>query len=233
MKVITVTFKHKKVDLGYDDLVAVTLPSGRTYIDPDGNQYPSITTVLGALSKDSIAKWKEKVGEDVAAQIGYRATERGTAVHELIEKYLDNEKLPKVMPHVMESLTKIKPMFLRMGTIYAQECPLYSKHLGVAGRVDCVAEFDGKLSIIDFKTSNKVKKKEWITSYFMQESAYAIMWEERTGIPITQLVTIMDVDNDQPLLFIEHRDNWTKQLINAINSYKMHLGGLQSNCNTV
>ena len=107
-----------------------------------------------------------------------------------------------------------------IGTIYAQECPLYSKHLGVAGRVDCVAEFDGKLSIIDFKTSLKPKKKEWISKYFMQETAYAIMWEERTGKPITQLVTIMDVDDNEPLLFIEHRDNWAKQLLQTIDDYK-------------
>jgi hypothetical protein len=124
------------------------------------------------------------------------------------------------MPHIMQSLNSLKPFLHRIGTIYAQECPLYSKHLGVAGRVDCVAEFDGKLSIIDFKTSLKPKKKEWITKYFMQETAYAIMWEERTGKPITQLVTIMDVDDSEPLLFIEHRDNWAKQLLQTIDDYK-------------
>lgn len=220
MKVITVIFKHDKVDLGYGDLVAVTLPSGRKYIDPDGNEYPSITTVLGASGKESLQKWKDRVGEEAANAIGFRASNRGEAVHELIEKYLDNEALPKVMPHIMQSLNSLKPFLHRIGTIYAQECPLYSKHLGVAGRVDCVAEFDGKLSIIDFKTSLKPKKKEWISKYFMQETAYAIMWEERTGKPITQLVTIMDVDDNEPLLFIEHRDNWAKQLLQTIDDYK-------------
>lgn len=213
-------FKHQKVDLGYNDLVAVTLPSGRTYVDPEGNQYPSITTVLGASGKAALEEWKNRVGEKEAAAIGFRAANRGEAVHELIEKYLDNEELPKVMPHITQSLNNLKPFLHRIGTIYAQECPLYSKHLGVAGRVDCVAEFDGKLSIVDFKTSLKPKKKEWISKYFMQETAYAIMWEERTGVPITQLVTIMDVDDGEPLLFIEHRDNWAKQLMQTIDDYK-------------
>lgn len=220
MKVITVIFKHDKIDLGYNDLVAVTLPSGRTYVDPDGNEYPSITTVLGALGKEALQKWKDRVGEEEANAIGFRASSRGTAVHELVEKYLDNEELPAVMPHIMQSLNSLKPFLHRIGTIYAQECPLYSTYLGVAGRVDCVAEFDGKLSIIDFKTSLRPKKKEWITKYFMQETAYAIMWEERTGKPITQLVTIMDVDDSEALLFIEQRDNWAKDLLKAITYYK-------------
>ena len=213
-------FKHQKINLGYDDLTAITSESGRIYVDPYGVTYPSITTVLGASGKESLQKWKDRVGEEEANAIGFRASNRGTAVHELIEKYLDNEDLPKVMPHIMQSLNSLKPFLHRIGTIYAQECPLYSTYLGVAGRVDCVAEFDGKLSIIDFKTSLRPKKKEWITKYFLQETAYAIMWEERTGKPITQLVTIMDVDASEPLLFIEHRDNWSKDLLKVIDDYK-------------
>ena len=104
--------------------------------------------------------------------------------------------------------------------VYAQEVPLYSHHLGVAGRVDCVAEFDGKLSIIDFKTAKKAKLRKYVEAYFMQESFYAIAWEEITQLPITQLVTIIAVDNDEPQVFIEHRDNWSGPLQDTIKKYK-------------
>ena len=107
----------------------------------------------------------------------------------------------------------------RLTKVYAQEAPLYSTHLGVAGRVDCVGVFDGKLSIIDYKTAAKTKKKEWCEGYFIQETAYAIMWEERTGMPITQLVTVIAGDEGAQV-FIEHRDNWSKKLLETINEYK-------------
>jgi len=215
-------FEHVKVDLGYDDLDAVTSDTGRLYETPDGVKYPSITTVLSILSEEGIRKWKERVGEEEAAKISYRASTRGTAVHEIIEKYIDNIENFKdgFSPNIIASFFDVKPILdTRIRRVFAQESPLYSKHLGVAGRVDCVAEFDGVLSIIDFKTSRKPKKKEYITNYFMQESAYAIMWEERTGMPIVQLVTIIAVDDEMPQVFIEHRDNWTKPLLETIKKY--------------
>lgn len=215
------TFIHEKVDLGYDDLKAITLPSGRTYIDPEGNRYPSITTVLSVLSRDSIQKWRQRVGEAEANKISHRASTRGTAVHDIVEKYLDNEvDLTKYTFDVIQSWKNLQPILdERLSVIYEQECPLYSKYLGVAGRVDCVGVFDGVPSIIDFKTSRKLKKREWVTNYFQQEAAYAIMWEERTGMPITNLVTIMDVDNEQPVVFKEHRDEWAPKLLETIELY--------------
>ena len=215
-------FEHTGIDLGYEDLESITTPQGRRYVLPDGTKLSSITTVLSILSEDSIKAWRKRVGEEEANKISHRASTRGTSVHEIIEKYLDNKEdyRDDYTPDIIESFIAVKPILDgRIGKIYAQEAPLYSAHLGVAGRVDCVAEFDGKLSIIDFKTSRKTKKKDWIKSYFMQESAYAIMWEERTGIPITQLVTIIAVDDAEPQVFIEHRDNWTKPLIETIKSY--------------
>mgnify|MGYP001185877216 FL=1 len=215
-------FLHEKIDLGYDDLSADTSTTGRVYDTPDG-KYPSVTTVLKILSEDSIAAWRARVGEDEANKISYRASNRGTAVHNIIERYLSNEDLNFSMfqPHIVQSLKNLKPILdKRISVIYALEAPLYSKYLGVAGRVDCVGVFDGVPSIIDFKTSAKKKYKKWIENYFIQESAYAIMWEERTGMPCPNLVTIMDVDNDEPLVFIEHRDNWTKKLLRTIELYK-------------
>jgi len=215
-------FEHVKVDLGYEDLKDVTTEKGRRYNTPDGNAYPSITTVLSILSEKSIYEWRQRVGAEEANKISTRASRRGTAVHAIIEKYIDNDSNFKdgYTPDIVQSFLDLKPILdSRIGKVFAQEAPLYSNHLGVAGRVDCVAEFDGKLSIIDFKTSRKPKKKSYIENYFMQESAYAIMWEERTGQPITQLVTIISVDGEDPQVFIEHRDNWTGKLLETIEKY--------------
>lgn len=213
-------FKHEQVEL--HEMDATTTSTGRKYRTPDGIDLPSITTVLSILSRDSIAKWRKRVGEEEANRISYRASTRGTAVHEIIEKYIDNEENFRdgYTPDIVSSFLDLQPILdSRIGKVYAQEAPLYSTHLGVAGRVDCVAEFDGKLSIIDFKTSRKPKQAKWITNYFMQESAYAIMWEERTGMPITQLVTIISVDGHAPQVFIEHRDNWVRPLRETIDQY--------------
>jgi len=213
-------FKHVPVEL--TEMNAVTTDTGRKYRTPDGVDLPSITTVLSILSRDSIAKWRKRVGEEEANRISYRASTRGTAVHEIIEKYIDNVEnfTDGYTPDIISSFLDLKPILdSRIGRVYAQEAPLYSTHLGVAGRVDCVAEFDGKLSIIDFKTSRKPKRTAWVTNYFMQESAYAIMWEERTGQPITQLVTIISVDGHKPQVFIEHRDNWARSLVETISKY--------------
>ena len=216
-------FEHVGIDLGYDDILAETTDTGRKYKCPNGVSYPSVTTVLSILNEDAIRKWRQRVGEEEANKISHRAATRGTAVHEIIEDYLNNKEdyTEGYMPNVIENFKDVKGILdEKIGKVYAQEVPLYSDHLGLAGRVDCVAEFNGKLSIVDFKTSRKTKKKEWITNYFIQESAYAIMWEERTKQPITQLVTIISVDNEDPQVFIEHRDNWTKKLLETINEYK-------------
>ena len=227
-------FKHVPVEL--TEMTAVTTDTGRQYETPEGITLPSITTVLSILSRDSIAKWRARVGEKEANRVSYRASTRGTAVHEICEQYVNNDpdydkymainpdngemKLTTRTPDLIDSFLKIKPILdERLTVVHAQEAPLYSTHLGVAGRVDCVGVFDGKLSIIDYKTSMKPKRLDWIKNYFMQESAYSIMWEERTGMPITQLVTIISVDNHEPQVFIEHRDNWDKELVQVIEKY--------------
>ena len=165
------------------------------------------------------------MGEQEANKISTRASRRGTSVHEALENFVDNEDWEsikkKYTPDIIQSVLGIKDILNeRIGNVFGQEFPLYSDHLGVAGRVDCVAEFDGKPSIIDYKTSRKPKRKQWCTNYFCQETAYAIMWEERTGMPITQLVTIIAVDNSKPQVFVEHRDNWTKMLKETIYEYE-------------
>jgi len=213
-------FEHVEMDLGYDDLVTDTNAKRRLYVDPDGNKYPSVTTVLGILSEEAIAAWRKRVGEDVADQIGHRASSRGTAVHSIIEGYLKNEDTSTYLPHVKQSLQNLRPILDKsIGRIFGLEVALFSRHLGLAGRCDCIAEFDGVPSIIDFKTSRRVKKKENISGYFAQASAYAIMFEERTGMAIPNLVIVMDVDDNEPLVFKEHRDNHIDLLLDTKKEY--------------
>jgi hypothetical protein len=219
-------FEHVHTEL--NEMNAVTTEKGRRYRTPEGVDLPSITTVLSILSRDSIMKWRRRVGAEEANRISHRASTRGTAVHAIIEKYINNEENFKdgYTPDIISSFLDLKPILdNRIGRVFAQEAPLYSNHLGVAGRVDCVAEFDGRTSIIDFKTSMKPKRYDYITGYFMQEAAYAIMWEERTKTPITQLVTIISVDNNEPQVFIEHRDNWVRPLRETIAQYNAENSG--------
>jgi CRISPR/Cas system-associated exonuclease Cas4 (RecB family) len=206
----TTKFIHENVDLGYQDLEAETLKSGRTYVTPEGKKYPSITTALGYRDRWKWAKWRKSIGEEEAKRITRHATTRGTAVHNIAK-----------MPHVQYSWNTLKQVIDdNVGKVYMQECPLYSDKLKVAGRVDCIAEFDGKLSIVDFKTSSRVKNRNEISSYFMQECAYAIMFEERTGIAIDQLVTLMVVDGDpKPIIFKENKEDWIDSLIAELTYY--------------
>jgi len=217
-------FVHDPVDLGYDNMKDSTGSSGRTYITPEGKKYPSITTVLGVRSKEAILEWRRRVGEEEANRVSRFAAGRGTALHTVAENYVNNdvEYFPtNTMPHVRALFKSIKPIIDKyVGRVVLQEKPLYSDHLGIAGRVDLVAEFNGKLSIVDFKTSKRRKTREEIKNYFAQATAYAIMFEERTGIPVPQLVIIMAIDDDpKPLVFVEKRNSWVEELREAIREY--------------
>jgi|SRR6056300_221946 genome maintenance exonuclease 1 len=195
-----------------------TVPGvGRKYYTETGAAYPSVTTVLGVLSRDSIKAWRKRVGNEEANKISGQAATRGTKIHLLCEKVLDNEEIDtsKLSLLDLEIWNEFRPLLDRIDNIHAQEIALYSDHLRLAGRVDCIAEFDGKLSIIDFKTSKKPKKKEWIENYFAQAAAYAIMYEERTGIPINRSVIMIAVEGDDPQIFIEKRDNFVPLLLKA------------------
>jgi genome maintenance exonuclease 1 len=222
-------FTHIGCDLGYKDLDAITTEKGRVYVTPSGVKYPSITTVLGHFGKHKLMEWRKAVGEEEANRVGRLAADRGTRLHTICEKYIDNEVEifnAKTMPNVKAMFSSIKPVLdSRIGKVYLQEVPLYSDHLRIAGRVDLIAEFDGVISIIDFKTSSRRKTEADIKDYFEQEAAYAIMFEERTGTPIVNLVTIMAVENDkEPLVFKEHRDNHASDLIKKIRLYEREKG---------
>lgn len=211
-------FKHK--DIQFDEVETVTLNGKRHYKTPKGN-FPSITTVLSILSRDGIKAWRERVGEKEANRISNQASRRGTNVHLMCEQYVNNElDASEFMPHEKAMFNSIKPILKeRIDNVYAQEMPLWSSYLGVAGRVDCIAEYDGRLSVIDYKTSSKPKKKEWIGSYFQQASAYCVMFEERTGIPIDKIVIIVAVADGEPQVFVEKRDNYILDCIDTIHQY--------------
>jgi len=214
-------FSHRHIDVGYKDLTAETTDTGRTYNAPNGKSYPSVTTVLSILTEDAIRSWRDRVGEEQADIVSGKASRRGTKVHSIVEKYLNNEDTSKFLPHIQQSLENLKPVLDNdIGTIFGLEVALYSDHLGVAGRCDCIAQYNGVPSIIDFKTSRYKKKKEKISNYFAQGAAYSIMWEERTGMVVPNIVIIMDVDHEKPSVFVEHRDNWTDLLHNTIDEYR-------------
>lgn len=195
-----------------------TVPGvGRKYYTDSGAAYPSVTTVLGVLSRESIKQWRQRVGEQEANKISRQASTRGTKIHTLCEDILNNKEVNFDSLSLLdqEMFVSFRPLLDRIDNIHGQEVALYSDHLRMAGRVDCIAEFDGKLSIIDFKTSKKPKKKEWIENYFAQAAAYAIMYEERTGIPINRSAILIAVEGDDPQVFIEKRDNYTDLLFKA------------------
>lgn len=209
-------FYHVGVDLEYDDLESETINDKRFYVTPDGKQYPSVTTVTGLHSKKAIMEWRKRVGEEKANKISTQASARGTKVHALCEAYLNNEIYYKQGFSLtdLDMFYKIKPILdNKINNIHALEIPLYSHHLRVAGRVDCIAEYDNKLSIIDFKTSTKNKNEKYIQNYFMQCSAYAVMYEELTKVPITNLVVIIAVQEGNAQVFTKKRDAYIKEFI--------------------
>ena len=209
-------FKHELVEL--HQLQATTANGKRFYETPEGDRYPSVTTITGLLSREAIQAWRLRVGEKEANKITKAATTRGTKVHKLAEMYLRNELvlqtslfdeqeqlIGKMFNQLSEELDK------HVGVIKAIEAPLYSNALRVGGTVDLVAEWDGILSVIDLKTSSKPKKVDWIDAYFMQCSAYAMMWEERTGMPISQVVIAIAVANHAPQVFFGKPDDYIEQ----------------------
>lgn len=220
-------FEHTYVDLGYDNLGDASTSDRRLYVTPEGKKYPSITTVLGVRGKDAILEWRARVGEEEANRVSRHAAARGTALHKVAEDYINNEEYftSLTMPHVRSLFKSVQPIIDKyVGRVILQEKPLYSDHLGVAGRVDLVAEFNGKLSIVDFKTARRRKKRDEIKNYFAQATAYSIMFEERTGIPVPQLVIIMAVDDDpKPCVFVEKRNAWVPELQDAIREYNRSL----------
>lgn len=215
-------FNHNLITIEKLKSVTDDQTGKRLYQTPSGKAYPSVTTVLSETKKDHIHKWRKRVGEKEANRITTQATKRGTSVHALCEAYIHNElhKYDKEIIDV-DSFLQIKAIVDKyVDNVRLVESTLYSDYLEVGGTVDLIAEFDGRLSVIDFKTSLKPKKKEWIDNYFMQASAYCVMMEERTGIPVGRIAIIIAVDGHEPQLFLEKRNDHIHQFMRVRQAYK-------------
>lgn len=215
-------FRHEANPPILAELDVITEDTGRRYQTPAGVWYPSITTVLSESTKDGIEAWRDRVGVEYADSVKRRAANRGTRFHAFAERYLNNEN-----PDVSSLNFLEREVFLnathaidRIDDIILQEAPVYSDHLQMAGRVDCWAKFDGVRSVIDFKTAEREKDRDHIEHYFMQAAAYAIMLEERTRIPTSQLVLIIGTDMGLTQIFKSYRDNHVKGLLYWRQVYK-------------
>ena len=219
-------FKHDEVSV--PELSTKNINRKRFYQTPEGKLYPSITTVLQKRKMAGLMEWRKNVGEDVANYIARTAAHRGTKVHHMCEDFLNNmesnypekwaEHKKNFLPYVL--FGQLKPVLMqKVNNILAQECGLYTDKYRVAGRVDCIAEYNGVKSIIDFKTSRKERNDDWNESYYIQASAYAEMFEERTGIAINQIVILVVTEDGVVQEFVKDKGEYLPMLVEAIDDF--------------
>lgn len=194
----------------------------RYYITPNGDKYPSITTILGAKDKPHLTAWRQMLGNKAADKETKRCADRGTAIHEMCEKYLFNHENPTknyAAEHV-RGFNQLRFRLNKINNIRAQEVALYSDYLKVAGRVDCIGEYEEEPSVIDFKTSNNNKDHDMIEDYFKQCTFYALAWEELTGELIENIVILMSVEKGMvPMVHKEKIENWIPSLLKDIHKF--------------
>lgn len=195
----------------------------RQYVTPDGSRLPSVTTVLGHFQKQHIVKWRKRVGEEEANKISGRASRRGTKFHKLMEGYLGNEQGFLNEADIVEQIAfkDAQKVVDKIDNIHYIEAALFSYKVGLAGSVDCIAEFDGVPSVIDFKTSSKLKDENWIQNYFEQCTAYSLMYQDMTAVKIPQIVVIISVDHEiNPQVFVKDRKDYVESLYYKVKEYK-------------
>jgi genome maintenance exonuclease 1 len=208
--------------LGELELDKKETPGCRLYQLPTGDWVPSITSVTSFYNRQIFVEWRKRVGEEEANRITKKATSRGTDFHEAAQTYLENKELNwnDYQPLTKFMFYHAKPYLDKINNIHAIERTLYSEYLGLAGRVDCIAEYDGELAIIDFKTSDKIKPEKWLENYFVQETAYACMYYELTGIPVTKLITLMVTPGGEVKVFDKrNKDEYIKLLVRYIKEF--------------
>ncbi len=220
-------YNHLNVEL--PTITATTTDGVRLYETPEGNKYPSITTILQVRNKSGLSEWRKRVGESTANYISGKAAARGTSVHHMCEDYLNHmninfpskwEKHKKdFLPYCLFTQLKDK-VFANIDNIHAQEVGLYSDKYKVAGRVDCIAEYNGVLSIIDFKTSTKERNDEWNENYYIQCSAYAEMYEERTGTEIEQIVILCVTEDGTVQEFVKEKFDYLDALVETAAEWR-------------
>lgn len=215
-------FNHVKLEslLGLSESIVVNEAEGKRCYKTKNNTYPSVTTVTGFKKRKFFAEWRKNNPQEAK-----RVTRRGNSFHLIIEKYLNNQGAPSkdndlANYHLFVNFEKL---LNNIDNIYLLESPLYSDLLKLAGRVDCIAEYDGKLSVIDFKTCSKEKYKSDIEEYFMQATAYSIMFKEHTGLSIQNIVILMSCDDGTVHAYEENPKKYVKSLFNAIKEYDLQL----------
>ena len=194
-------FNH--VDLDLPSLDRETIDGVRYYDIPGESKLVSITSITSWINREIFRSWRARVGNEEADKVTKAATSRGTDMHTLTENYLLNEELPTVQPLSEFLFKQSKPQLDLIDNIHAIEKPLYSLRLGVAGTVDCIAQYEGELAVIDFKTSKKPKPRKWIDHYFVQCAAYACMLYEMKEIPVKKFVIIMSCENGEVKVYEE------------------------------
>ena len=214
-------FNHVQISL--PEVTTETINRKRFYVTPEGKKYPSITTVLSNRKKEGLFEWRKRVGNDVANYVARTSASRGTKVHHMCEDYLNNEfdeeKHKKdFLPFCLFNQLKDQAL-CNMNNIYAQEAGLYSDKYKVAGRVDCVAEYKDTLSIIDFKTSTRERSDDWNENYYIQGSAYAEMFEERTEMKIDQVVILVVTEDGTVQEFVKSKQDYLPMLEESINAW--------------
>ena len=206
----------------YDELPAEIIDDRRWYTAPDGTKYASVTTVLGHGPKPWLDEWRKSLGEEAAAAETQRCADRGTAVHEMAENYLNNES-EFTKRHTLDNVklfNQIKLRLNKINNIRAQEIPLYSHTLKLAGRVDVIGEYENVLSVIDFKTSNNPKDLGMVNDYFLQCTAYSLMYEEMFGVRIDQIAVIIAVERGMaPMVYVKDREEYIQPLLERINTF--------------
>ena len=212
--------------LGDFELEANTIDGVRYYTLPSGKKAPSITSITSFYNRQTFINWRKKIGEEEANKITKVATDRGTKFHDLVEKYLSNEdvsSLKGVLPSTKARWIAARESLNKIDNIHALEKPLYSEYFGIAGRVDCIAEYEGELAVIDFKTSKKIKPEKWLQNYFVQETAYACMYYEMTVISVKKIVTLMVADNGDVKVYEKtNKSDYIKLLTKYIKEFVTH-----------
>ena len=217
--------KFNHVDMSWfpmADLKTKNIDGNRFYVTPKG-YYPSITTVLSDRNKKGLFEWRKRVGEDVANHIARKAASRGTKVHHMCEDYLNNKDISHhkkdFLPWCLFNEMKDK-LLCNINNIHAQECGLYSDKYRVAGRTDCIAEYNGELSIIDFKTSTSERTDSWNENYYIQGAAYAEMFGERAGILVDQVVILVVTEDGTTQEFIKKKHDYLPMLTESIHRWE-------------
>lgn len=194
----------------------------RYYVTPSGDSYRSVTTILSQLTKDAIQEWRDRVGEVEATKISTRASSRGTKLHTMMEDYVGNVEdfaLNK-MPITTSLFLDIQPFVdSNLEEVYGIEYPLYSDRLKAAGTSDLICKYAGKTTILDYKTSSKRKKEQWIENYFIQSTAYSLMVKERYDLDIEQIVIMIAVEGDSPQVFVKDPSEYIKKTIDIFDTY--------------